>query len=273
MITMPMTTAQMTTGPRGPWLRRAGLAASVMLLYRFAALFVHANHGYRLARRSRPFQRELDQCRARVLVVGDSTGVGTGALRAEDSIAGLLAREYPDVAITNRARNGAKAADAASQLESLPAGARFDVVLLHVGGNDMLRATPLPQLESDITRTLQAARARADTVIFMGTPNIGRCPVFFPPFSWLLSMRSRTGRAMFMRIAAETGVTYIDLFREGADDIFSREPARYFADDRLHPTTESYRAAYDAICNGSQLHDVLRAVGITSEGQAAPEVR
>src|SRR2546430_162627 len=95
----------MTTMELGPWFRRAGVFAGVMMFWRFGTLFFHANKGFHLANRSRPFERHLDQCRARVLVVGDSLGVGTGALRAEDSIAGLLAREFPDVAICNRARN------------------------------------------------------------------------------------------------------------------------------------------------------------------------
>jgi lysophospholipase L1-like esterase len=252
----------MTTVPMGFWVRRAGVAAGVMLFYRFAALFVHANRGYRLANRSRPFERELPECRARVLVVGDSTGVGTGALRAEDSIAGLLASEFPDITITNRARNGAKAADALRQLETLPQDRRFEAILVHVGGNDILRTTPLPQLEVDIKATLRAARARSDTVIFMSTPNVGLCPVFFPPFSWLLTMRTRRCRDIFLRVSAELDVTYIDLFRERRDDIFSRDPRRYFADDRLHPSTESYRAAYEAIRHGSALHGVLGSIGV-----------
>ncbi len=255
----------MTTLQMGMWARRAGMAAAVMACYRFAALFFHANKGYRLANRSRPFQRELPVHRARVLVVGDSTGVGTGALRPEDSIAGLLALEFPDVAITNRARNGAKAADALAQLQALPEGQTFHAVLVHVGGNDILRATPLPQLEADITATLRAARERAATVIFMSTPNIGLCPVFFPPFSWLLTMRTRQARDLFVRVSTDEGVTYIDLFRERGEDVFSRDPRRYFADDRLHPSTESYRAAYEAIRNGSELHRVLAAVGIMAD--------
>ena len=258
----------MTLQAAGPWVRRAGVAASVMVFYRFVALFVHANRGYRLATRSRPFQRELPDCRARVLVVGDSTGVGTGALRAEESIAGLLASEFPDIAITNRARNGAKAADALHQLEALDPGRRFEAILVHVGGNDILRTTPLPQLEADITATLRAARARSDTVIFMSTPNVGLCPVFFPPFSWLLTMRSRQCRDIFLRVSAELGVTYIDLFRERRDDIFSRNPRRYFADDRLHPSSESYRAAYDAIRHGSALHAVLGAIEVRGASDA-----
>lgn len=253
----------MTTLQVGWWFRTAGVAAAAMMCYRMATLFVHANKGFRLVGRSRAFERELDPCRARVLVVGDSTGVGTGALRAEDSIAGLLAQEFPDVAVSNRARCGAKAADALQQLEALPEGRRFDAILVHVGGNDILRATPLDQLDKDITAALRAARARADTVIFMSAPNIGLCPVFFPPFSWLLTMRTRQARDIFMRVSAEQRVTYVDLFRERRDDVFSRDPRRYFADDRLHPTSESYRAAYDAIRHGSALHRVLRSAGIT----------
>ena len=248
----------MATAALRPWFRRASAAAGMMMIYRLASLFVHAYHGYHIAGRSRPFQRELPDCRRRVLVVGDSTGVGTGAADAQDSIAGLLAREFPDVAVTNRARNGAKAADVAKQVESLQ-GCRFDVVFVHVGGNDILRATPLEQLEQDIVAALRAVRGLSDTVIFMSAPNVGLCPVFFPPFSWLLTMRTRQARDLFVRVSKELGVHYVDLFRERRDDVFSRDPRRYFAGDRLHPTSESYRAAYDAICKETPLHGVMRA--------------
>jgi len=258
----------MTTIELGPWFRRAGLFAGAMMFWRFGALFFHANKGFHLANRSKPFERELADCRARVLVVGDSLAVGTGAHRAEESIAGLLGREFPDVAVINRARNGAKAADAVRQLRALPEHLRFDVVLVHVGGNDVLRATPLPQLEADLDEVFREARSRTGHVIFMTPPNVGLCPVFFPPFSWLLSMRSRHARDIFRRVSAEHGVACIDLFRERGEDVFSRNPRLYFADDRLHPTSESYRAAYHAICEGSQLRTILRAVEAEAEAQA-----
>lgn len=252
----------MTAAQFRPWFWRAGaaagLSAGMMMMYRLGALFVHAHHGYRIAGRSQAFQRLLPDSRRRVLVVGDSTGVGTGAACAQDSIAGLLAREFPDVAVTNRAKNGAKAADTVHQLASLPPD-RFDVVFVHVGGNDILRTTPMPQLEQDITAVLRAARERSDTVIFMSCPNVGLCPVFFPPFSWLLTMRTRAARDLFVRVSREFGVHYVDLFREKNDDVFSRDPRKYFAEDRLHPSSESYRAAYDAICRETPLHGVMRA--------------
>jgi lysophospholipase L1-like esterase len=251
----------MTTATWRPWFWRAGAAAGIsagmMMVYRLGSLFVHARHGYRIAERSRPFERHLPDCRRRALVIGDSTGVGTGAACSQDSIAGLFAREFPDVAVTNLARNGAKAADAVQQLASLPTG-RFDVVFVHVGGNDILRATPHARLEQDITAVLRAARERSDNVIFMSCPNVGLCPVFFAPFSWLLAMRSRAANDLFIRASGELGVHYVDLFRERGDDVFSRDPQRYFAEDRLHPTSESYRAAYDAICRDTPLHGLMR---------------
>ena len=54
----------------------------------------------------------------RVLVLGDSTGVGIGANRPEESIAGLLAQDFPAADIVNVSRSGARVADA------LGAGAR-----------------------------------------------------------------------------------------------------------------------------------------------------
>lgn len=73
-----------------------------------------------LARLSEPLQHAPRGARMRLLIVGDSTGVGTGAGQARDSVAGLLAREFPLLHIENRARDGATLADVAGQLGGAP---------------------------------------------------------------------------------------------------------------------------------------------------------
>ena len=85
----------------------AGATAAVGL-WRWLALVECMREGDRLADAAVAFERDGNAHAPRVLVVGDSTGVGTGAARPEDSIAGRLADAYPDVTIVNRARNGAK---------------------------------------------------------------------------------------------------------------------------------------------------------------------
>ena len=61
-----------------------------------------------LARASEPFQQMPAAPAVRLLVVGDSTGVGTGASQATRSVAGLLGSKHPRLLVHNRSRDGAK---------------------------------------------------------------------------------------------------------------------------------------------------------------------
>jgi hypothetical protein len=71
--------------------------------------------------------------------------------------------------------------------------------------------------------------------------------VFFPPFSWWLSRRSKAVCELFGAAAARHGVHYVNFFHRRASDPFRREWQRYFAQDRLHPSTACYRYVYEAL--------------------------
>lgn len=91
-----------------------------------------------------------------MLILGASTGVGVGATLPEQSIAGLLATDYPDADIVNVAVSGARVAGAIAQVRMYSeADLRFDLALLHVGGNDVVADTPLHQLADDCDTLLQ----------------------------------------------------------------------------------------------------------------------
>lgn len=123
-----------------------------------------------LARLSRPLQHLLVQPSLRLLVVGDSTAVGTGATAPQASVAGLLAEHFPSLQIDNRARDGAKFAELLAQLDGEE---RFDMVLVMAGGNDVVRLRGLEALGSDVERVTQRARQRADLVVLMPAGNVG----------------------------------------------------------------------------------------------------
>ena len=113
----------------------------------------------RFAKAGRRFERRLSARHATVLVLGDSTGVGVGATRPEESVAGLFAADYPDADIVNVAVSGTRVAGAIAQVRTcLEAGLRFDLALLHVGGIDVVADTPLHRLADDCDTP--AARAR-----------------------------------------------------------------------------------------------------------------
>ena len=190
-----------------------------------------------LARLSEPWQQSPDAATLRLLIVGDSTGVGTGATSPTHSLAGLIGRAHPQLLIENRSEDGAKFADVARQLE---AGGRFDIVLVQAGGNDVIRLRDLDGMRADIDRVVSLARQRASLVILMPAGNVGNAPFFFAPVSWSMTSRSRAMHGLVRDAAAHSGATYVNLFHERADDPFVIDPSLN-ARDGLHPSDAGYR--------------------------------
>ena len=189
-----------------------------------------------LARLSEPWQRPLVQPSLRLLIVGDSTAVGTGATAPQFSVAGLLGSHFPRLQIDNRARDGAKFAGLLAQLDGEE---RFDMVLVMAGGNDVIRLRGLAALQSDVDRVTQRARQRADLVVLMPAGNVGNAPFWWAPVSWLMTWRARRLHAFASEAASRHGAVYVNLFRETADDPFVQRPALNAADG-LHPSDAGY---------------------------------
>lgn len=190
-----------------------------------------------LARLSQPFQQLPDVVAMRLLVVGDSTGVGTGASTAQNSVAGIIGSGHPFLLVENRARDGAKFVDVDAQLAG---DDHFDVVVVLAGGNDVIRLRGLAALDADIERVTALATRRAETVVLMPSGNAGNAPFFVAPVSWLMTSRSYQLHRLVRQAATRHGALYVNLFHERADDPFVREPGLN-ARDGLHPSDAGYR--------------------------------
>ncbi len=199
-----------------------------------------------LARQSEAFQVSPPNAGASLLVVGDSTAVGTGASTPDASLPGLIARDHPRLRVVNRAADGAKFADIVQQLEAA-GGERFDAILVLGGGNDVIRLTPDAALEAQIAQVAALARTQARLVVFMPSGNVGSAPFFFPPLSWLMTARSRTLHGFVRQIAADNGALYVRLFKEKQEDPFAQRPDELNAKDGLHPSDAGYRLWYDEL--------------------------
>jgi lysophospholipase L1-like esterase len=194
-----------------------------------------------LAQASEPYQQQPAAPTARLLIVGDSTGVGTGAGHSAGSVAGRLGAEHPGWVIDNRAADGARFAGVVAQLEAARAqGTRYDVVLVMAGGNDVIRLTRQAELEAQIDRTALVAQDLAPKVIFLPCGNVGNAPFFWPPLSWWMSDRSRLLHRLVQDAAQQSGASYVNLYQDRQQDPFVRDADRLNAADGLHPSAEGY---------------------------------
>jgi lysophospholipase L1-like esterase len=223
-------------------LAAAALASALLLTAGCAAWRVGQSR--ELAQRSEPFSQAPASPALRVLIVGDSTAVGTGASSAEHSVAGLMAHDHPRLSIDNRAQDGARFEQVQAQLAS--AGGRFDIVLIQAGGNDVIRLRSQEALKADIERVADLARQRATVVIFMPAGNVGNAPFFFAPWSWWMTRRARMLHRHVAQAAARTGAIYVNMFRERADDPFVVMPSLNAADG-LHPSDIGYLVWWQAL--------------------------
>jgi lysophospholipase L1-like esterase len=234
----------------------AGIGAFTLLALSGCAVW-NIQESKELARQSVPFQNAPADARRSLLVVGDSTGAGTGASSPQTSVPGLIAADNPGLRIVNHARVGAKFRDLPQQLAS--AGA-FDAVLIMAGGNDVLRLTRADALRSDILAATQKAREHAPTVILLPPGNVGNAPFFFAPWSWLMRSRAQSLHASVREVAHETGAVYVNLYKDRANDPFALEPERFNAADGLHPNDAGYRLWYGALQAQAAMAQRLAAV-------------
>jgi lysophospholipase L1-like esterase len=226
--------------------RRPRMLPAIALIAALAVLTTSGCAAWRLrqsvelARQSEPFEASPAGALASLLVVGDSTAVGTGASSPVNSVAGLIAQAHPRLKIINRAKDGAKFSDVAEQLNALGAE-RFDAILILGGGNDVIRLTRYETLEQDIARTAELARTHANLVVMMPSGNVGNAPFFFVPWSWLMTKRSQVLHGFVREAAKDNGALYVNLYKDKAEDPFAQRPDELNAKDGLHPSDAGYR--------------------------------
>jgi len=199
-----------------------------------------------LVRSSVPYQHTVSSDASEVLFIGDSTGVGVGATRPEDSLAGRLSRDYPKWNISNISESGKKTAEIIPLFHSI-SDHSFRLVIVQIGGNDIIRFSDEEKLAKDIATVLSEAKRVGDRIILITSGNVANAPFFPRPLAFLWGDKSLRVRAIFMEATQKNDATYIDLFLPKKDDPFALEPYRYHSRDLLHPSSEGYGLWYESL--------------------------
>ena len=215
-------------------------AAAVIALYASRIRFSR-----RIVARTVPAQSSPAGCRRTIVVAGDSTAFGVGAL-PDETTAGRLAAAFPHARVMNVAKSGACIGAVVHQLgrvvEQLArCGCRkVDFVLIHACANDVLEFRSPEAVERDLRAAITIARELSDNVVIMPGQNFSVAPFFLRGLSHIITRHAVRIHAVVQRVTAEMGVTFVDLFRDPSEDPFVKEPHRYYCADGLHPSGEGY---------------------------------
>ena len=211
-------------------------------LVRFRSLI---NTGVALSDAAHPFERLKADPKMRILVMGDSTAVGTGVIDPNDSTAGRLGAYYPDAELVNLGVNGLRVAGLVEKIKNVEG--KFDLVLIQIGGNDITHRTQIADVERDLRVVLAKAKTLAPKVLLLHTGNLGAAPIWPPIIGPYMVHRTMMIRDLYLRVAPELGVIYVDLYGAGVDTIFAKDLVRYYATDSFHLSGAGYGVWFDVI--------------------------
>lgn len=179
-----------------------------------------------------------------ILVAGDSTAVGVGAVNPQESVAGRLGQQFPQADIINLGQSGATLKDVLALLQAQK-GKHYDLIVLQIGANDITHFTPYPKIKEEISEILFLCNEMSFRTILLTSGDVGRSRAFHWPLSSFLTTRTLNVRHIFMEESSKyKTVSYIDLFRDKKDDPLEKDLKKYYAPDLFHLTGEGYGAWY-----------------------------
>lgn len=205
----------------------------LLLIAQLGVFYWRVRIGRGLAAVAKRYERVLPEATYRMLIIGDSTAYGTGVLDPNLSVAGLFGKNFPTISLVNLGENGRRTASVAGALQEFPDNS-FDLILIHTGGNDIVRFTPLSELKTSLTNALATAKQKGKRVVILHSGNVGAAPMFRYPLGWLFTDRTRKVRELYLKKTKELDVMYVDLFTEAAEDPFLADVKNSYAADGLH---------------------------------------
>jgi lysophospholipase L1-like esterase len=181
-----------------------------------------------------------------ILVAGDSTATGVGAIDNKESIAGRLGKQFPDADITNLGVSGARLKDLLTLLQKQTQ--HYDLIVLQIGGNDIVHLTSYQEIRQQLAQIIALSQNLSSKTIVLTAGNIGRARTFRWPLSAIITARTLHVRDIFIEeIAKYPTVYYVDLFKNPQEDPFEKDLKTYYAPDSFHLTGAGYGAWYSAL--------------------------
>ena len=233
------------------WLGLFSLIMSFSLIaysaYLFFSIYQTMKIAEKLVANTRPYEQHPQNPDKYILVAGDSTALGVGALNMHESTAGRFGEQFPNADITNLGMNGAMLKDLLITLQNQK-NEHYDLIVLQIGANDITHLTSYDAIQEELSKILFLSNKISPKTILLTSGNIGAAPVFHWPLSTYLTARTLNVRNIFKDEASKfKSVFYIDLYKDTKDDPFIKDPERHYAPDSFHLSGDGYEIWFKEI--------------------------
>jgi len=184
----------------------------------------------------------------RMVAIGDSTLTGPGLADVEDVWVRRLARRLAAgyrVELTSLAVGGSTVHDVL--VGQLPAALalRPHVVIVSVGGNDVIRRTPIRRVEADFRRLFDALEESGAVVVVLGLGDLGAAPRLATPSDRLVTLAAlRVEKALDDAVAGRPRLHVVDIFDRSRT---LHDQPELFAADGFHPGGDVHRRVADIV--------------------------
>jgi acyl-CoA thioesterase-1 len=199
--------------------------------------------------------RQKESALPRIVFLGDSLTAGLG-LEEEEAfparLGHLLAERQIRVEVINAGVSGDTSAGGRRRIDWI-LRQRPDVVVVGLGANDGLRGLSVEMTEDNLRRILEKIRAAGARGVLVGMklpPNMG--PDYVEPFE-----------AIYPRVAAETGVTWVPFLLEGVAGV-----PELNLPDGIHPNAAGHQRLAQNV-----LPAIEEALSHRHTGDVEPEPR
>ena len=225
----------------------------VSFLYSLYTLQRKIAFSHTLAMNTVAYQKQSTDMTTTVLVLGDSTAVGVGATRPEDSVPALFAEMVGATYVENRGVSGARVGDLASQLMKKNL-IEYDYILVMIGGNDVV-ARYDPQVVSQELRLLLEKLPSHQKLIVQMCGDVGTAPLLPWYVRSYYTKKNLAFHKAFETTVTEFGGIYVNLYLPKTEDPFVAQPEIYFSADGFHPSSAGYASWFEILKAGQFLQE------------------
>lgn len=187
--------------------------------------------------------------RLNFVVIGDSTSVGVGASKPEETFPWLLAERLAGqfrVCLDVVGFSGARMADAAGIQTPEAVALDPDLVLVGIGGNDATHLTSISRVRAELARMLDDLGRTGASVVVVGPGEMRGVLAIPQPLRTLTVWSARRVGRVIREETRRRRLPLVDLAGL-TGEAFRRAPHRYYSKDLFHPGAEGYALWADAM--------------------------